>query len=256
MAARLHKISREVDQHECAPSKRNNQYSQLYVGLGGPFTTNISTTKYTLYTICFCPNRSVLLGSLVATSVCPWLGVPTRLDTSAGSAVASKLLMKAGCTYSDVDLMEGPDLPSAGSEERLGCAVFLYGSKTIINSIPTKTKVKQKQSLSRPTRKELKPRPSNVKNVSQPFSSCGLWSCHKESLWHLAIMFERLTDPAVCTCKQLPYDYICYRLTNWIKYQTSKWKHFITLNYCYSLVNCKCHKAVLPWHLPHHLQWC
>ena len=57
-----------------APSERNNtvsiQYSKPCVGLGGPFTTNISTTKKnTLYTICLCPNRSLLIGSCVATSV-------------------------------------------------------------------------------------------------------------------------------------------------------------------------------------------
>ena len=70
----------------------------------------------------------------------------------------------AGCPQQDVDSMEGTVLfllkilflLLQAVRKRLGGTAFLSGSKTIImTKVQTKMKVKQKQSLSRPARREL-----------------------------------------------------------------------------------------------------
>ena len=65
-----------------------------------------------LYTICFCPNSSLLLGSLLVTSVCPVrletltrFGCERKISCSVLTADEGRLL-----SHSGIDQMEGPDL--------------------------------------------------------------------------------------------------------------------------------------------------
>ena len=149
----------------------------VYRPLWSPHTKH-KHNKRTRYTICLCPNSSILGHLLWLACVPSDFWSPARLGCKHGVSCSVLQADDRLLSHSFANLMEGPDLsgsvsfwrlflPSAGSEERLDCTVFLYGSKTIIINISTKTKAKQKQSLSHPARKELKPRQIEVKNLSQ-----------------------------------------------------------------------------------------
>ena len=91
----------------------------------------------------------------------------------------------AGCPQRYVDSMEVSFLLKIiffllqVVRKQLGCTALLLGSKTIMMNVQTKMKAKQKQSLSRPARRELKlAQAKKMKNVSQ---SCTLMAAVAEN---------------------------------------------------------------------------
>ena len=179
-----------------------NPNNKPSVGLGGPFTTKVSTTIKTCYIL-----------SVSAQTKASYLGRSLRLACVPSDSKLQLVLERArsqlSCPKSwrrqaaiklRVNLIKDRtsgfpslwrlSLPSAGGEEQLSCAVFLDGFKKIMVNTRTKRKVKRKQCLSRPARGELKLSSSKMKKHFAKLHPYGSYCIKPVSVHNLMLQWN------------------------------------------------------------------